>query len=101
MTRNLDVRVEVSCPIYDTAIKKRLNVFLETQWKDNVKARIIDESLSNQKRKVTQRAIRSQVELMKLILKITSVNKTKKPSNFYSAFLMKVMLSNQCDTSFL
>jgi polyphosphate kinase len=67
MTRNLDVRVEVSCPIFDAGIKKQLDVFLESQWKDNVKARIIDASLSNQKRKTGQRPFRSQVELKKII----------------------------------
>jgi polyphosphate kinase len=71
MTRNLDVRVEVSCPIYDAGIKKQLDVFLESQWKDNVKARIIDASLSNQKRKTGQRPFRSQVELKKIIAKGT------------------------------
>jgi polyphosphate kinase len=53
------------------ALKKQLDVFLESQWKDNVKARIIDASLSNQKRKAGQRPFRSQVELKKIIAKGT------------------------------
>ena len=57
--------------IYDAGIKKQLDEFLESQWKDNVKARIIDASLSNQKRKTGQRPFRSQVELKKLIAKGT------------------------------
>lgn len=42
MTRNLDRRVEVDCPIYDPAIKKRINAIIETLLYDNVKARRID-----------------------------------------------------------
>lgn len=64
MTRNLDVRVEVSSPIYNEALKKQLDLFLETQWRDNVKARIVDETLSNKKRKRIGKIHRSQLELV-------------------------------------
>ncbi len=47
LTRNLDNRVEVICPILDTKIKGELKEFIEMQWRDNVKARTIDLSLSN------------------------------------------------------
>ncbi len=43
MTRNLDRRVEVGCPIFDKNIKKQLIDTYEICWKDNVKARILDE----------------------------------------------------------
>lgn len=42
MTRNLDYRVEVTCPIHDPQAQQRLRTILELQWHDNVKARIID-----------------------------------------------------------
>ncbi len=42
MERNLDYRVEVSTPIYDPKIKERLKEYMELQWSDNVKTRIID-----------------------------------------------------------
>jgi polyphosphate kinase len=42
MTRNLDRRIEVACPIYDPEIQKEIRDLLEIQQKDNVKARIID-----------------------------------------------------------
>lgn len=64
MTRNLDVRVEVSSPIYNEDLKKQLDLFLETQWRDNVKARIINETLSNEKRKRIGKIHRSQLELL-------------------------------------
>ena len=39
MTRNTEKRVEVACPIYDAAIKKRLVRYLNIMLADNVKAR--------------------------------------------------------------
>ena len=42
MTRNLDNRVEVTCPIYDEDIKRELQDIFEIYWNDNAKARVID-----------------------------------------------------------
>lgn len=39
MTRNLDNRVEITCPIYDNDIKKELIDTFDICWRDNVKAR--------------------------------------------------------------
>ncbi len=47
MTRNLDHRVEVACPIYDPLIKKELRDIIDFQLKDNVKARIINLNQDN------------------------------------------------------
>jgi polyphosphate kinase len=47
MTRNLDGRVEVTCPIYDADIKKQLLDTFEIGWKGNVKSRIHSEKLDN------------------------------------------------------
>ena len=47
MTRNLSRRVEVVTPIYERTVKKQVNRVLEYQFRDNVKARIIDAELSN------------------------------------------------------
>jgi polyphosphate kinase len=47
MTRNIDNRVEVTCPIYDEDIKKELQDIFEICWSDNVKARIINEKQDN------------------------------------------------------
>jgi len=64
MTRNLDRRIEVACPIYDKDIQKEIRDMIEIQLKDNVKSRIINEEQDNQyfddKRK---EKIRSQVSL--------------------------------------
>ncbi|MGB8192898.1 MAG: polyphosphate kinase 1, partial [Chitinophagaceae bacterium] len=42
MVRNLDHRVEATCPVFDDNIKKVIRTILEIQMKDNVKARILD-----------------------------------------------------------
>jgi polyphosphate kinase len=39
MVRNIDRRIEVTCPIYDKAIKKEIDDVLAIQFSDNVKAR--------------------------------------------------------------
>jgi polyphosphate kinase len=50
MTRNIDARVEVTCPIYDTDIKKELIETFNMGWKGNVKARYHSEKLDNKYR---------------------------------------------------
>ncbi len=61
MIRNLDYRIETTCPIYDSQIQQELRNMLEIQWTDNVKARIIDENLKNEHRSTsTRHKVRSQ-----------------------------------------
>ncbi|WP_296313972.1 polyphosphate kinase 1 [Winogradskyella sp. UBA3174] len=62
MTRNIDNRVEVSCPIYDKEIKKELQDLFEICWNDNVKARIINENQDNNYRVNDKKKIRAQFE---------------------------------------
>ena len=47
MTRNIERRVEVSCPIFDPLIQQELRDIFDSQWNDNVKARILDKDLTN------------------------------------------------------
>lgn len=47
MVRNLDNRVEVAVPIYDKYVQKELKEFLELQFRDNLKARIINKKQDN------------------------------------------------------
>ena len=63
MSRNLDNRIEVSVPVYDNAIKNELRDILEISWKDNVKSRILDESLSNKYYRGGEVKTRSQDEI--------------------------------------
>lgn len=50
MARNLDARVEVTCPIYEPEIKQELMDTFDLGWKANVKARIHSEKLDNKYR---------------------------------------------------
>ncbi len=47
MTRNLDYRVEVGCPVYDEDIKQELIDTFNICWKGNVKARVFSEKQDN------------------------------------------------------
>ena len=64
MTRNLDGRVEVTCPIYDEKIKKELIDIFDIGWKGNVKARYHSEKLDNKYkvRKGDEPVFRAQFE---------------------------------------
>lgn len=62
MTRNLDYRVEVTCPVYDKDLQQELRTMLNIQLSGNVKARIIDEFQTNRyKRNNNKMKIRSQL----------------------------------------
>ena len=64
MTRNIDARVEVTCPIYDENIKLELIESFDVGWKGNVKARYHSEKLDNKYRvrKESDRVFRAQIE---------------------------------------
>ena len=47
MTRNIDYRVEVICPVKDANAQRTLQDILDQQWNDNSKARLIDAYQSN------------------------------------------------------
>ncbi|MER3471683.1 MAG: polyphosphate kinase 1 [Chitinophagaceae bacterium] len=64
MVRNLDHRVEATCPIVDEGIKRELKNILTIQLQDNVKARWLDNNLSNEYvHNTSDRRIRSQIEI--------------------------------------
>ncbi|MEM8508371.1 MAG: polyphosphate kinase 1 [Bacteroidota bacterium] len=60
MTRNLDYRVEVGCPIYDEDVKQELIDTFDISWKDNVKARVFSQEQDNTYRKTSGEKLRSQ-----------------------------------------
>lgn len=63
MGRNLDTRVEITCPIYDKGIQQELLDTFEICWNDNVKARVISESQDNSYVKNNKPQLRSQLAL--------------------------------------
>ncbi len=69
MTRNLDRRVEVTFPIYGPENQRVIKEFLDVQWRDNVKARILDDALSNEYRPRKGELVRSQSTFYELVRK--------------------------------
>ena len=64
MSRNLDNRVEVYTPVYDSEFQKQLKTVIEFGLKDNVKARIVDGSGKNELNTTSDETpFRSQKEL--------------------------------------
>ncbi|MBP7949813.1 MAG: polyphosphate kinase 1 [Verrucomicrobiales bacterium] len=47
LPRNFDSRFEILCPIYDKKLQGELREYLEIQWRDNQKARVLDRTLAN------------------------------------------------------
>jgi polyphosphate kinase len=70
MTRNIEHRIEVTCPIFDKSIKSEIRKIFEIQWADNVKARIFDENQSNIFVKHGKDIIQSQIEVHNYIKKV-------------------------------
>ncbi len=64
MVRNIDHRIEAACPIFEKDIQQELKDILRIQLSDNIKARILDNDLSNQYvNPRNTRKVRSQVEI--------------------------------------
>jgi polyphosphate kinase len=63
MPRNLDRRIEVTCPIWDPALKKEITDLFDIQWNDNVKARIYDEEQSNRLVRAGGKILHSQIAI--------------------------------------
>lgn len=78
MLRNLNHRVEAACPVYDDQMKKEICDLLNIQLKDNTKARILDNELTNQYvRTENKKSIRSQVEIYNYLYPIRKKNLTE------------------------
>ena len=64
MERNLDNRIEVTCPIWDEDLKRELDLIFDYQWKGNVKSRLLDKYMKNRyKKSASQPKFRAQFEL--------------------------------------
>jgi polyphosphate kinase len=63
MVRNLDHRVEATCPVLDEGITQELKDILDIQLADNVKARWLDNGLQNSYVRDDREKVRSQIEI--------------------------------------
>jgi polyphosphate kinase len=71
MTRNIEDRVEVGCPVYDEQLKKQILTIFELQWSDTTKARIIDAQQTNRyKPRGNKRKVQSQLAIHDYIRKL-------------------------------
>jgi polyphosphate kinase len=75
MTRNIEHRIEVTCPVFDKSIRIELKEIFEILWSDNVKARKIDAELSNRFVKPGKTPFQAQNEVYNFL------NKTKPKSS--------------------
>ncbi len=67
MIRNLDYRVEVTCPVFDKAIRGRLRRIFELQWNDNTKARLHDADQKNTYKDGPGKKYRSQAAIYDML----------------------------------
>ena len=63
MERNLDKRIEVTCPVKDEVLQKEIDVIFDYQLRGNAKTRIIGKYQKNKYRKVEKKIFHTQVEL--------------------------------------
>ncbi|MGQ4277220.1 polyphosphate kinase 1 [Pseudidiomarina sp. E22-M8] len=69
MTRNIDERVEVSCPIHSSDLQQQIKTVMEMQWQDTSKARVIDaEQLNHYRKRGNRKKIRSQLAIYDYLL---------------------------------
>ena len=69
MSRNIEHRVEVTCPIYDQDLKGEIIDTYNLFFKDNMKARILNENQENILVDNQNEKVRVQFELVKLLNK--------------------------------
>ncbi|MCM2680172.1 polyphosphate kinase 1 [Echinimonas agarilytica] len=78
MTRNIDHRVEVGCPIYDETHKKTILGIMELQWSDRAKARVIDKEQTNPYNpRGNRKKIRSQIVIHDYLKSIEEKSKNR------------------------
>ncbi len=72
MPRNIDRRIEVTCPVFDKNIVCELKKIFQIQWNDNVKARVLDQGLTNRFTNGGKKPFQSQVEVYNYLREIHS-----------------------------
>jgi polyphosphate kinase len=70
MTRNMDYRIEVGCPVFDEDAKQMIIDLVELQFQDTLKARVIDENQTNEYvKRGNRKNLRSQIQTHEYLTK--------------------------------
>ncbi len=72
MSRNLNRRVEAAFPVYDEKLRQEIRQIIDFQLNDNVKARLLDEGLSNRHVQNNDPPLRSQVKTWEFLTAISA-----------------------------
>ena len=73
MVRNINHRIEVACPVLEKDLRDEIINIIDIQLKDNIKARELDNELSNQYiNPRNTKKIRSQIEIFNYLNRATS-----------------------------
>ncbi|MCY7293643.1 MAG: polyphosphate kinase 1, partial [Ferruginibacter sp.] len=74
MLRNIDHRIEAACPVLEKGLKQELINIINIQLSDNIKARELDNDLSNQYiNPRNTKKVRSQIEIFNYLNKSNAV----------------------------
>ena len=73
MTRNIENRVEVACPIYDSDLQEQIINAFAIGWEDNIKGRQINGSVQNQLNSNDKEPLRSQEALYQYTQNLVSL----------------------------
>lgn len=79
MTRNIEHRIEVTCPVFDKSLKAELKKIFNIQWNDNVKARRLEPTMANKFVKPGKEKIQSQIEVYNYLREIHTKTVERKP----------------------
>ncbi|MGQ8364822.1 polyphosphate kinase 1 [Glaciecola sp. 1036] len=73
MTRNMDYRIEVGCPVKDPDARAMIDTLLDLQFRDTLKARVIDEHQTNEYvKRGNRKKLRSQIQIHQYLTKLES-----------------------------
>ncbi len=79
MVRNIDHRIEVACPVLEKGLKRELINIVNIQLSDNIKARELDNDLSNQYiNPRNTKKVRSQIEIFNHLNRLSNSKESLK-----------------------
>jgi len=94
LPRNFDSRCEIMCPVLDSDLQTQLRRYLDLQWRDTVKARVLDAELSNEQRRGSpgDPRLRSQQAIGDYLAGLNQATATSSPKDL--SFSDEVLVSD-------